>query len=87
MQTKWTSTSHWFVGFSPHNYRNGRVFRSSWSEALGTDNALFRLGEELIVRLPRRERSCQTLEKELQWLLRLARVALDGLGSDFSLLG
>jgi aminoglycoside phosphotransferase (APT) family kinase protein len=54
---------------------------------LGTDNALFRLGEELVVRLPGRERSCQTLEKELQWLPRLARPALDGLGTDFSLLG
>jgi aminoglycoside phosphotransferase (APT) family kinase protein len=39
---------------------------------LGTDNALFRLGDEMVVRLPRRKRSSQTLEKELQWLPRLA---------------
>jgi aminoglycoside phosphotransferase (APT) family kinase protein len=38
----------------------------------GTDNALFRLGDELVVRLPRRERTSHTLEKELQWLPFLA---------------
>jgi len=31
---------------------------------LGTDNANFRLGEELLVRLPRRPRTSLTLEKE-----------------------
>lgn len=39
---------------------------------LGTDNALFKLGEELVVRLPRRDRTSQTLKKELHWLPRLA---------------
>jgi aminoglycoside phosphotransferase (APT) family kinase protein len=37
---------------------------SSW----GTDNALYRLGDELVVRLPRRERTVLTLEKERRWL-------------------
>jgi aminoglycoside phosphotransferase (APT) family kinase protein len=39
---------------------------------LGTDNAIYRLGNEMVVRLPRRERPSQTLEKELEWLPRLA---------------
>jgi aminoglycoside phosphotransferase (APT) family kinase protein len=39
---------------------------------LGTDNANFRLGDELVVRLPRRERTSITLEKERRWLPRLA---------------
>jgi aminoglycoside phosphotransferase (APT) family kinase protein len=41
-------------------------------EPCGTDNALFRLGEELVVRLPRLERTTATLEKELRWLPTLA---------------
>ena len=39
---------------------------------LGTDNANFRLGDELLVRLPRRPRTSLTLEKERVWLSRLA---------------
>jgi aminoglycoside phosphotransferase (APT) family kinase protein len=38
----------------------------------GTDNALYRLGNEMVMRLPRRERPSQTLDKECQWLPRLA---------------
>lgn len=38
----------------------------------GTDNALFRLGESMVARLPRRESTSATLQKELQWLPRLA---------------
>jgi aminoglycoside phosphotransferase (APT) family kinase protein len=34
----------------------------------GTDNALFRLGDEMVVRLPRRERTRPTLLKERRWL-------------------
>jgi aminoglycoside phosphotransferase (APT) family kinase protein len=41
-------------------------------QPLGTDNAIYRLGNEMVVRLPRRERPGQTLEKELEWLPRLA---------------
>ena len=40
----------------------------------GTDNALYRLGKEMVVRLPRRDRDCVTLEKERTWLPRLAPV-------------
>jgi len=39
---------------------------------LGTDNANYRLGEDMLVRLPRRERTTRTLEKERRWLPRLA---------------
>jgi len=38
----------------------------------GTDNALYRLGDDMVVRLPRRERTSGTLEKERRWLPRLA---------------
>jgi aminoglycoside phosphotransferase (APT) family kinase protein len=38
----------------------------------GTDNALFRLGGEMVARLPRRTRTVATLEKERRWLPRLA---------------
>ncbi|HEY0123939.1 MAG TPA: aminoglycoside phosphotransferase family protein [Rhizobium sp.] len=34
----------------------------------GTDNALFRLGDELVLRLPRRESAAALLKKELDWL-------------------
>jgi aminoglycoside phosphotransferase (APT) family kinase protein len=39
---------------------------------MGTDNALYRLGEDLVMRLPRRERTAVTLIKERTWLPRLA---------------
>ncbi len=38
----------------------------------GTDNALFRLGDDKVARLPTRERTAVTLEKERLWLPRLA---------------
>ncbi len=38
----------------------------------GTDNATFRLGEELAVRLPRRELNVEPLRKEREWLPKLA---------------
>jgi aminoglycoside phosphotransferase (APT) family kinase protein len=41
-------------------------------EASGTVNAIFRLGDELSVRLPRREGPTQPGGKELAWLPRLA---------------
>ena len=40
--------------------------------SLGTDHALFRLGEELVVRLPRVEREHDQYDKEREWLPRLA---------------
>jgi aminoglycoside phosphotransferase (APT) family kinase protein len=53
----------------------------SWAElpiealpAGGTDNAIYRLGEELSVRLPRRrEWAPGSLDKEFEWLPKLAR--------------
>ena len=38
----------------------------------GTDNALYRLGDEMVVRLPRIERVTAQIEKEQRWLPRLA---------------
>jgi aminoglycoside phosphotransferase (APT) family kinase protein len=38
----------------------------------GTDNALYRIGEDMVVRLPRREHNVVGLEKERVWLPRLA---------------
>jgi aminoglycoside phosphotransferase (APT) family kinase protein len=38
----------------------------------GTDNTLFRLGGEMVVRLPRRAQNVVQLEKERRWLPRLA---------------
>jgi 3-oxoacyl-[acyl-carrier protein] reductase len=40
----------------------------------GTDNALYRLGDDMVVRLPRREVDAERLEKERRWLPRLAPV-------------
>ena len=38
----------------------------------GTDNAIYRVGSDLAVRLPTRQRTVETLEKERLWLPRLA---------------
>ncbi len=38
----------------------------------GTDNVLFRVGEDMVARLPRREQASRTLRKEHYWLPRLA---------------
>jgi aminoglycoside phosphotransferase (APT) family kinase protein len=38
----------------------------------GTDNAMYRLGDDMALRLPRRERTNARLEKERRWLPRLA---------------
>ncbi|MCQ2005306.1 phosphotransferase [Rhizobium sp. NRK18] len=42
----------------------------------GTDNALFRLGNELLLRLPLRESAIAFLSKELDWLPRLIGLPL-----------
>lgn len=39
---------------------------------MGTDNALYRLGDDMVVRLPRRPRDSIVLEKERRWLPKLA---------------
>jgi aminoglycoside phosphotransferase (APT) family kinase protein len=38
----------------------------------GTDHALYRIGRDLVARLPRREVNVESLEKERRWLPRLA---------------
>ena len=42
-------------------------------DQIGTDNVLFRLGSDLVVRLPRGGRSALSLAKECEWLPRLRR--------------
>ncbi|MEV8589731.1 aminoglycoside phosphotransferase family protein [Streptomyces sp. NPDC051180] len=41
-------------------------------DSAGTDNAMFRLGDELVVRLPRVPSAARQVEKEQRWLPRLA---------------
>lgn len=38
----------------------------------GTDNALYRLGKDMVVRLPRIEKAVKHIDKEFHWLPRLA---------------
>lgn len=38
----------------------------------GTDNALYRIGDDMVVRMPRIERAVGALQKEQEWLPRLA---------------
>jgi aminoglycoside phosphotransferase (APT) family kinase protein len=38
----------------------------------GTDNALYRLGDDMVIRLPRTRRTAGLVSKELEWLPRLA---------------
>ena len=52
----------------PHWARLGIRRRDPW----GTDNALFRLGDGLCVRLPRTPGSAGQVEKDRVWLPRLA---------------
>ena len=42
--------------------------------AFGWDNAIFRLGDELVVRLPRRQLGADLVEHEHRWLPELARI-------------
>jgi aminoglycoside phosphotransferase (APT) family kinase protein len=41
-------------------------------ESAGTDNAMYRLGDDMAVRLPRIESAVANVERELRWLPRLA---------------
>ncbi len=43
----------------------------------GTDNALYRLGDELLLRLPRREAAAKLISKELDWLPHFTSLPLD----------
>jgi aminoglycoside phosphotransferase (APT) family kinase protein len=60
----------------------GRLIASQFSEwadlgvervaSFGTDNALYRLGSDMVIRLPRRQEDTGRLEKERYWLPKLA---------------
>ena len=64
-------------------YLVGRMLREQfpqWADlsiepvsTAGTDNALYRLGDDLVVRLPRTEKSAEQVGKEQQWLPKLAQ--------------
>lgn len=41
-------------------------------EDAGTDNAIYRLGDDMVVRIPRIEKAAAHIEKEYQWLPKLA---------------
>lgn len=43
----------------------------------GTDNALFRIGDKLVLRIPRRPSAAPALQKELDWLPRFSGLPLD----------
>lgn len=43
----------------------------------GTDNAIYRIGETLLLRLPRREAAKHLIDKELDWLPRFADLPLE----------
>ncbi len=43
----------------------------------GTDNAIYRIGEQLLLRLPRREAAANLVAKELDWLPRFTNLPLD----------
>ncbi len=45
--------------------------------AFGWDNAIFRLGDDLVVRLPRRQLGADLVEHEHRWLPELARILAD----------
>ena len=59
---------------SPCNSRSGRSFRSSPCSPAGPTTRCIGSGRSMVVRLPRRDRDCVTLEKERTWLPRLAPV-------------
>jgi aminoglycoside phosphotransferase (APT) family kinase protein len=58
--------------YSPRSFHNGQTFPSSRSSSAGTDNALYRLGDDMVVRLPRIRSAVGDVEREHQWLPRLA---------------
>jgi aminoglycoside phosphotransferase (APT) family kinase protein len=53
-------------------FPEGRDLPLERVEPTGTDNAIFRLGDELAVRLPKREGAMRGDDKEHEWLPRLA---------------
>ena len=45
-------------------------------DSSGTDNAIYRLGDDMMVRLPRIQRATQQLDKQHAWLPRLTALPL-----------
>lgn len=59
------------AGWSPNGSRGGRGCPCRRLESSGTENAMFRLGADKVVRLPRHPRAVESIEHELRWLPRL----------------
>ena len=72
MPTRWIPTHRWCAGCWPTSSRSGRICPSSRFESSGTDNAIYRLGEDMAVRLPRIAGGTGTIDKEHRWLPKLA---------------
>jgi aminoglycoside phosphotransferase (APT) family kinase protein len=72
MKAKSTSTPSSFVSCSSRSSHSSATCRWKQSSQTGTVNAIFRLGDDLCVRLPRVERWAGGVENELQWLPELA---------------
>ena len=62
------STFRWSAGLLRPSSRSGRACRLEPAGAAGFDNAIFRLGTDLAVRLPRRQFGADHLEREYRWL-------------------
>ena len=73
MQTRSRPTSRSSVGCCVSSSRSGPSCRLSAVAESGTVNALYRLGDELVVRIPRNRPSLWSdLDDEFTWLPRLA---------------
>jgi hypothetical protein len=72
MPTKWTTTQPLHDGSSSSSSRNGRIYPLDPVKPWGTDNAVYRLGEDMVLRLPRTPGTSRTLEMDRHWLPKLA---------------
>ena len=70
--TRWTRTQRSCGGWSLRSFPQWADLPIEPVPFGGTDNALYRLGDDLVVRLPRHERTVGTLEIERRWLPKLA---------------
>jgi aminoglycoside phosphotransferase (APT) family kinase protein len=69
---RWMSTQPSSAAYSRAQFPQWAGLAIAPVPSWGTDNALYRLGDAMVVRLPRRERTVGTLQKERRWLPRLA---------------
>src|SRR5260370_33131899 len=58
-------------GFLAGNFPNGASFPIEPVHSAGTDNAIYRLGEDMAVRMPRIQSATAQIDKEHHWTPRL----------------